>query len=228
ASRTARSASSLRFTSTLAFFRPAMSVLYERPFSRAAALMRTIHSLRKSRFFNRRCSYANWPARCCVWSAVLYSLLRPLNPPFAPLRTFLRGARPGTTVLERGICLSSCPCGRWAATGRVGQRDRTLGWGFQLPSILRTRAWSAAATTTFEPFLRFELRLSEIMPCRRFDERRIALPVPESLKRFRAARFDFILGIGCSFRSAGGRGPIGGTLFGADLVRGSGALLRLR
>src|SRR5262245_40896932 len=59
----------------------------------------------------------------------------------------------------------------------------------------RTRAWSAWATTTFEPFLRFELRLSATMPCRRCDERRIALPVPESLNRFRAARLDFILGI---------------------------------
>src|SRR5690606_13480968 len=53
-SNTAMSARTLRSTSTEAFFRPLMSVLYVRPNSRAAALMRTIHRARKSRFLLRR------------------------------------------------------------------------------------------------------------------------------------------------------------------------------
>src|SRR5437764_1256204 len=161
--------------------------------------MRTIHRRRKSRFFSRRCSYANCPARCCVWSAVLYSFLLPEKLPFDALRTFLRRARPGTTVLERGILLSSCPRRCCCVRRGTGLHDFCRLWENQAPSIFRTRAWSAGATTRFEPFLRFELRLSDTMPWRRFDERRIALPVPESLKRFRAARLVFILGIGKSF-----------------------------
>src|SRR5437016_6987097 len=93
------------------------------------------------------------------------------------------------------------------------------------PSILRTRAWSAGATTMLEPFRRFELRLSAIMPCRRFEARRIALPVPESLKRFRAARFDFILGIPCSFPSVRQRRRVRGAFVVARLRRGLGAAL---
>src|SRR5699024_11331129 len=47
---TARSASILRFTSTPATFSPCINWLYEISFKRAAALIRAIHNLRKSRF----------------------------------------------------------------------------------------------------------------------------------------------------------------------------------
>ncbi|AGU77785.1 hypothetical protein SII_0598 [Streptococcus intermedius C270] len=50
-SLTAKSASILRFTSISANFRPCINCEYERPFIRAAALIRVIHNLRKSRFF---------------------------------------------------------------------------------------------------------------------------------------------------------------------------------
>src|SRR4029453_15007273 len=53
-SETAISASDLRSSSIPAFRTPAMKRLYERPFARAAALMRTIQSDRKVRFFPLR------------------------------------------------------------------------------------------------------------------------------------------------------------------------------
>ena len=46
----ARSASTLRSSSTFAAFRPEMNWLYESPFARAPALMRMIQSRRNSRF----------------------------------------------------------------------------------------------------------------------------------------------------------------------------------
>src|SRR5262249_57493271 len=49
-SLTARSASTFRPTSTSAALSPEMNWLYESPFARAPALMRTIHSRRNSRF----------------------------------------------------------------------------------------------------------------------------------------------------------------------------------
>ena len=51
ASLTAKSASILRFTSISANFKPCINCEYESPFIRAAALIRVIQSLRKSRFF---------------------------------------------------------------------------------------------------------------------------------------------------------------------------------
>src|SRR4029077_13477018 len=54
ASRTARSARTLRLISTPARLSPLMRRLYESSFSRAAAWMRVIHSRRKSLFFRRR------------------------------------------------------------------------------------------------------------------------------------------------------------------------------
>src|SRR5262245_12809181 len=143
------------------------------------------------------------------------------------LEDLLPASAAGDDGFGAGHLLILLPVRTLGRDGTGRSRDRRGSKERQLPSILRTRAWSACATTRFEPFLRFELRLSAIMPCRRFDERRIALPVPESLKRFRAARFAFILGIGCSFRSAGGRRAVGGALVGADLLRGLGGRLCL-
>ena len=51
ASLTAKSASILRLTSISANFNPCINCEYESPFIRAAALIRVIHNLRKSRFF---------------------------------------------------------------------------------------------------------------------------------------------------------------------------------
>src|SRR5487761_2149381 len=54
---TASSASTLRSISIDAFFSPFMNALYDRPSSRAAALIRAIHRARNSRFFCRRSRY---------------------------------------------------------------------------------------------------------------------------------------------------------------------------
>ena len=51
ASLTAKSASILRLTSISANFKPCINCEYDKPFKRAAALIRVIHNLRKSRFF---------------------------------------------------------------------------------------------------------------------------------------------------------------------------------
>ena len=51
ASLTAKSASILRLTSISANFKPCINCEYDKPFKRAAALIRVIQSLRKSRFF---------------------------------------------------------------------------------------------------------------------------------------------------------------------------------
>ena len=51
ASDTAKSANILRLTSIPANFNPCINLLYDNPFIRAAALIRVIHNLRKSRFF---------------------------------------------------------------------------------------------------------------------------------------------------------------------------------
>jgi hypothetical protein len=57
-SDTAKSASVFRSSSISAALQPAMNWLYERPFARAAALIRWIQRLRKVRFFAFRSRYA--------------------------------------------------------------------------------------------------------------------------------------------------------------------------
>src|SRR5690349_9368308 len=54
----ARSARTLRSSSTFAAFRPAMNWLYDNPFARAPALMRMIPSFRNSRLRTLRSRYA--------------------------------------------------------------------------------------------------------------------------------------------------------------------------
>src|SRR6185369_7547525 len=71
ASFTASSARILRSTSTPARRRPWMSRLYVMPFARAAALMRVIHSWRKSPLRSRRSRYAY----CMEWSICSLALL---------------------------------------------------------------------------------------------------------------------------------------------------------
>src|SRR5262245_16816356 len=65
----------LRSSVTPAFFSPLMSVPYVSPCSRAAALMRTTHSRRKSRFLRRRPTKAYLSAVSTDSFAARYSLL---------------------------------------------------------------------------------------------------------------------------------------------------------
>ena len=72
---TAISASIFRSSVTPAALRPDMSWAYVSPCSRAAALMRTIHSVRKSRFLRRRPTNAYLSAVSTDSFAARYSLL---------------------------------------------------------------------------------------------------------------------------------------------------------
>src|SRR5262245_51399149 len=65
----------LRSSVTPAFLSPLMNVPYVRPCSRAAALMRTTHSRRKSRFLRRRPTKAYLSAVSTDSFAARYSLL---------------------------------------------------------------------------------------------------------------------------------------------------------
>src|SRR5258708_892700 len=103
ASRTARSASTLRLTSTPAFLRPLTSWLYDRSFSRAAALIRVIHNRRKLRFLARRSRYAYAQPRSTVSFAAFHSLLRPPRLPRASFMILFLRFRRVTLLLTRGI-----------------------------------------------------------------------------------------------------------------------------
>src|SRR4051812_13713043 len=72
---TASSARLFRSSVIPAFFNPLISCPYVSPFSRAAALMRTTHSRRKSRFLRRRPTKAYFSAVSTDSFAARYSLL---------------------------------------------------------------------------------------------------------------------------------------------------------
>src|SRR4249920_1784167 len=76
-----------------AVLRPAISARYVVPCSRAAALMRTIHRRRKSRFFLRRPTKAYLFAVSADSFAARYSLLLLANMPFVRASSFFRLAR---------------------------------------------------------------------------------------------------------------------------------------
>src|SRR6478752_8210336 len=104
----------LRSRVTPAFFRPLMKRPYDRPCSRAAALMRTIHRRRKSRFLRRRPTNAYLSAVSTDSLADRYSLLLVWKKPFARARSFLRLARRTVPRLTLGMILSgqgrrACP-----------------------------------------------------------------------------------------------------------------------
>src|SRR6266480_7659767 len=104
-SLTAMSERTLRSISMPAFLRPCMKTEYDIPCWCAPALMRMIHSLRKSRFLFLRSRYAYFQPRSTFSFAAFHSLLRaPKAPRAAFITCFLRFKR-ATFDLTRGICL---------------------------------------------------------------------------------------------------------------------------
>src|SRR2546423_213656 len=101
----AMSESTLRSISMPAFFSPCMNTEYDIPCWWAPALMRTIHSFRKSRFLFLRSRYAYFQPRSTFSFAAFHSLLRaPKAPRAAFITCFLRFKR-ATFDLTRGIYL---------------------------------------------------------------------------------------------------------------------------
>src|SRR5688572_33129572 len=95
----------LRSISIPAFFRPCMNTLYDIPCWCAPALMRTIHSFRKSRFLFLRSRYAYFQPRSTFSFAAFHSLLRAPNAPRAAFITCFLRFRRATFDLTRGIYL---------------------------------------------------------------------------------------------------------------------------
>src|SRR6186713_320906 len=90
------------------------------PCVRAAALIRWIQRLRKSRFFRRRPSYAWERPFSTVFRATVHTFFLRPKFPLASFSTFLRRARLATLFLLRGIFHS--------VFGRERQRSAGL-WG---------------------------------------------------------------------------------------------------
>src|SRR5215218_8324831 len=143
------------------------------PWRRAPALMRTIHSLRKSRFLFLRSRYAYFHPRSTFSFAAFQSLLRAPNAPRAAFITCFLRFRRTTFDLTRGIVCLPYACKR------------------------RLRFFSSPRTATVVERRRFRLRFEDFLvriwlfPALR----RLTFPVPVIEKRLRAPRWLFIFGI---------------------------------
>src|SRR2546423_14180461 len=162
-----------RSISMPAFLSPCMNTEYDIPCRCAPALMRTIHSLRKSRFLFLRSRYAYFQPRSTFSFAAFHSLLRaPKAPRAAFITCFLRFKR-ATFDLTCGICLFL-----YAWSRRL--------MFFVSPGvriIVPFRRWRFL----FGDFLVRMSLLNALMP--------LTLPGPVILKRFRAPLCDFIFGM---------------------------------
>src|SRR3569833_2569806 len=108
---------------------PLANWLYVRPLARAAALIRAIHSWRKTRFLGPRSRYAYWPAFITASLAMRKTLPRRPRKPLARARTFLWRARAVTPRLTRGMCFLLVRRGAEAGGGRRRRRGARGGRG---------------------------------------------------------------------------------------------------
>ena len=201
------SASTLRFNSMPAFFKPLMNLLYEISEGRQAALMRTIHSERKSRFFRRRPDVAvaqrflDRFLRGAIQLALgeekafraaqrLVAVIPPLGPRFT-LGTF-----------SPFIWMSGSNR-LWSRGGRHVRRRCSCSVYVEFrETLVRNHAAQASLVglvgqTTACPSLRLRERDLEVKICRANAWRRFTLPVPVFLNRLDAPLWVFNFGIIC-------------------------------
>src|SRR5256885_17092942 len=140
----------------------------------AAALMRVIHRRRNSRFFALRSRYAYFQPRSTFSFAAFHSLLRPPNAPRAAFMICFFRLRRGTFDRARGmVYFLLYACNRrliLLASPRVAMMALRRKRRFRF-DVFFVRMWLLKARPRF------------------------TLPVPVSLKRFRAPLCDFIFGM---------------------------------
>src|SRR5687768_2679237 len=144
---------------------------------RAPALMRTIHSLRKSRFLFFRSRYAYFHPRSTFSFAAFQSLLRAPNAPRAAFITCFLRLRRTTFDLTRGIVFLPYSC------------KRRLMF-FSSPRTVIVVDWRRRR-------FRFEVFFVRMWLLNALE--RFTFPVPVSEKRLRAPRWLFIFGIVCLY-----------------------------
>lgn len=167
-SLTASSARTLRSSSMFLAFMPAINFAYVVPSWRAAALIRVIHRLRRSRFLLRRSRYAYCNERITPCFARRKLRVRLCCMPLAALRIFLCFARAVTPRLTR---MGYAPIAR--------------------------RIFFAIEPVTFAVVLMARLRLFDFLAkkCPLNARRRVILPVLVSLMRFAVPLWVFSFGI---------------------------------